>query len=66
MKKYKTFTYQEKLEKGLELVEKDYLDEHPEMQGVFISKNKLLFEMIKFYLKGTKYLKDFENEIQQK
>ena len=32
-----------------------YLDNYPQMKKIPISRNKILYEIIKFYLKNTKY-----------
>jgi len=32
-----------------------YLDIYPEMKQIYISKNKMIYEALKFYLKKTKY-----------
>jgi len=44
-----------KEERLLEICKKLYLDIHPELEQVYISKHKIIYETLKFYLKKTKY-----------
>lgn len=63
MVKYTTLSYQVKYNKGLELCKKLYLDNYPVMRGLKISENKMIFERIKFYLKGSKYYDEFMESV---
>lgn len=39
----------------LNLCEKLYREHHPELDKIYISKNKIIFEICDFYLKNTRY-----------
>jgi len=57
MTKYTTFAYDKKLDSALNDCIKLFLDNYPELKSIPISKNKILYELVKFYLKGSKYYK---------
>ena len=58
-KHYKTLAIEEKMFEYLDDCELIYRKYHPELQFVQLTKTKILYEIIKFYLKKT------EREIQE-
>lgn len=46
----------------LQVSKKLFLDEHTPMREMHISDNKIIYEAIVYYLKGTEYEKEINNE----
>jgi len=55
MIKYKVLNVDEKIHKLIDLCEKEYRLHHPELDGIYLSKTKIVLEVIKFYLPKKVY-----------
>ena len=53
--KYNTINAKDEILDYLDNCEIVYLEHHPEMLNIPISKNKILFEICKFYLNDTRF-----------
>ena len=54
-KQYHTTSLETDVVSLIPLCERLYRDNHKEFDTIPLSKNKILYEVILFYLKGTKY-----------
>ena len=52
VKNYVTLNIEEDVYDEIKKCKEEYLSHHKELDGVFISKSKILREIIKFYLKN--------------